>query len=145
MKRILILLTCIVALAAATDALAAGHRAKLRLRGTNLGKILVNGSGFTIYEFTRDRRDRDNCVRMSGCTSIWPPVTTTGKAVAGPGVKASLTGSIPLSNGVRQVTYAGHPLYTYAEDGGPGQTFYVGQSQFGGTWFALNAAGHTVK
>jgi predicted lipoprotein with Yx(FWY)xxD motif len=47
--------------------------------------------------------------------------------------------------GARQVTCAGHPLYTYIADAGPGDTSYVGQSQFGGKWFAPNAAGQIVK
>lgn len=145
MKRILILLICIVALAAAAGAAAAGHRAKLELARTSLGKIVVNGRRFTVYEFTRDRRNKDNCVTTPDCASIWPPLMTSGKAVAGKGLKARLVGSISLGQGARQVTYAGHPLYTYSGDSGPGQTFYVGASQFGGRWYALDAAGHTVK
>ncbi len=62
-----------------------------------------------------------------------------------PGIKRGLIGTIKLASGVKQVTYAGHPLYTYIGDSGPGDTSYVGFSQFGGTWFALNAAGHAVK
>jgi hypothetical protein len=42
-------------------------------------------------------------------------------------------------------TYAGHPLYTYSADSGPGKTSYVGAKQFGGTWYAINASGGTVK
>jgi predicted lipoprotein with Yx(FWY)xxD motif len=144
-KRILILLTCLAALTAATTALAAGHRARLKLGATDLGKLVENGRGFTVYMFTRDRRNKDNCVLVPSCASFWPPLTTSGKALAGHGVKAKLIGSISLGHGVRQVTYAGHPLYTYSGDTGPGQTFYVGASQFGGQWFALNAAGHAVK
>ncbi|MFI4993711.1 MAG: hypothetical protein ACHQCH_08880 [Solirubrobacterales bacterium] len=49
------------------------------------------------------------------------------------------------SAGGKQVTYAGHPLYTYSGDSGPGETSYVGEKQFGGTWYAINASGHTVK
>jgi predicted lipoprotein with Yx(FWY)xxD motif len=143
MKRVSILLACIAMLAAATTAVAAGHRAKLKLANTDLGKIVVNGGGFTVYMFTADRRNKDNC--STGCKSVWPPVTTSGRAVAGPGIKRRLIGSISLGHGVRQVTYAGHPLYTYIADGGPGDTSYVGFNQFGGRWFALNAGGHAVK
>jgi predicted lipoprotein with Yx(FWY)xxD motif len=49
------------------------------------------------------------------------------------------------STGGKQVTYAGHPLYTYSGDSGPGQTSYVGAKSFGGTWYAINASGGTVK
>jgi predicted lipoprotein with Yx(FWY)xxD motif len=143
MRRTSILLTCLALLVAATAALGAGQRAKLKLVNTSLGKIVANGRGFTVYMFTRDRRNKDNC--SSPCKGVWPPVTTSGKPIAGPGIKRALIGTIPLRRGVRQVTYAGHPLYTYSADGGPGSTFYVGFNQFGGRWFALNAAGRAVK
>jgi hypothetical protein len=42
-------------------------------------------------------------------------------------------------------SYAGHPLYTYSGDSGPGETSYVGAKQFGGTWYAINASGNTVR
>ena len=120
-------------------------RAKLQLRHTHVGTILVNSRGFTLYAFTADGRNRDNCQNKAGCLSVWPAVKTSGKAIAGPGVKASLIGTITLKNGVKQVTYAGHPLYTYIADTGPGQTFYVNIFQFGGFWPAVNAAGKEVK
>jgi predicted lipoprotein with Yx(FWY)xxD motif len=107
--------------------------------------IIVNTRGFTVYAFTRDGRDKDNCAQVSGCPSVWPPVTTSSKAIAGRGVNSRLIGTITLKNGVKQVTYAGHPLYTYVADSGPGQTFYVNVSQVGGRWPALNAAGNKVQ
>jgi predicted lipoprotein with Yx(FWY)xxD motif len=72
-------------------------------------------------------------------------VTTKGKPVAGPGVKQRLLGTIKLKNGKLQVTYNGHPLYTYVADGAPHQTFYVNQFQAGGRWPAVNAAGKLVR
>jgi predicted lipoprotein with Yx(FWY)xxD motif len=122
----------------------AARSAKLQLRHTALGSILVNRGGHTVFVFTRDSRNRDRCAPLAGCTGIWPLVTTGGRPALGPGVKRSLVGTIKV-DGARQVTYAGHPLYTYIGDAGPGDTSYVGQSQFGGKWFALNAAGHVVK
>jgi predicted lipoprotein with Yx(FWY)xxD motif len=146
-KRIFIiaLATAATALAATGPASAAGHRATLKLRKTNLGMLLVNGRGFTLYAFTRDRRNTDNCKKSRACLQLWPAVTTTGRPIAGPGVKRGLIGTIPFKRGVRQVTYAGHPLYTYADDFSPGQTSYVNILQFGGRWPALNAAGQEVK
>jgi predicted lipoprotein with Yx(FWY)xxD motif len=127
------------------DASAHSSRAvTVTLRHTSLGSILVNSSGATVYEFTRDRGDKDSCMSVSGCTAVWPPLRTSGRPVAGPGVKASLLSTITLSGGVKQVTYAGHPLYLYTA-GGAGETSYVGVSSFGGTWDALSATGATVK
>jgi predicted lipoprotein with Yx(FWY)xxD motif len=149
MKRLMTLLLATAAILpvgishAATGAHAA-RSAKLQLRHTALGSILVNGGGHTVFAFTRDSRNHDRCAGTAGCTGIWPMVTTTGTPTLGPGVKRSLLGTIKVA-GARQVTYAGHPLYTYIGDSGPGDTSYVGQSQFGGRWFALNATGHIVK
>jgi predicted lipoprotein with Yx(FWY)xxD motif len=134
-----------VASLTAALASASGSGTKLQLRRTNVGTILVNSGGFTIYAFTRDARNKDNCANVSGCLSVWPPVTTSGKVIAARGVNSRLIGTITLKTGVKQITYAGHPLYTYIADSGPGQTFYVNVSQFGGRWPALNAAANEVK
>jgi predicted lipoprotein with Yx(FWY)xxD motif len=132
-----------VPIAAASAKTAGGG--KLSLRKTSLGKILVNARGRTLYAFTKDAKNRDRCMSTPGCTSTWPVVTTKGKPRAGAGVKGSMLGSITLSDGSHQVTYGGRPLYTYAADSSAGETDYVGASQFGGTWLAVNAAGKTVK
>jgi predicted lipoprotein with Yx(FWY)xxD motif len=123
----------------------AGRVAKVQLRHTSLGKILVDASGFTLYRFTKDARNKDACVKISGCTNTWPPLRTSGNPIAGPGVRASLLSTIRLPGGAKQVTYAGHPLYDYAPASERGETAYVSATQFGGTWYAVNAAGSTVK
>lgn len=124
----------------------AASRPTVKLAQSSLGKILVTGSGRTLYAFTRDGRNTDRCLQVRGCTGVWPMLTSAHKPTAGPGVKASLLGSISLPHrSARQVTYAGHPLYTYSGDSSPAATDYVGISQFGGTWLAVNAAGKTVK
>jgi predicted lipoprotein with Yx(FWY)xxD motif len=133
------------ATAQATPTAHAAGAAKVQLRRTSLGKILVNSSGFTLYRFTRDPRNKDTCVMVSECTQVWPPLTTSGRPVAGPGVKSSLLSTIKLSNGRKQVTYAGHPLYLYQPASERGETTYAGTVQFGGSWDAVNAAGKLVK
>jgi predicted lipoprotein with Yx(FWY)xxD motif len=124
---------------------AAATPAKVSLKKTTLGMILVNGRGRTLYAFTKDSRNKDRCVTTSGCTSTWPVVTSHGKPQGGPGVKGSMLSTIKLPGGSRQVTYAGHPLYTYVGDSSAGATDYVGISAFGGTWLAMNSAGKTLK
>ena len=129
-------------------ALAASHAggAKINLESTKkFGKILDNSKGFTIYAFTKDSRNKNACQNIGGCQGAWPPVVTTGKPVAGAGVKQSLLGTIKLKNGKTQVTYNGHPLYTYIGDSSPHETTYVNLFQFGGYWPAVNAAGALVK
>ncbi len=114
--------------------------ATVQLRHTSLGSILVSSSGRTLYEFTRDRANKNSCAAIRGCSQAWPSLRVSGRPTAGSGVKASL-----LSTSGGQATYAGHPLYLYSGDSGPGKTSYVGVKQFGGTWYALNASGGAVK
>ncbi len=151
MKRTYVFLTVALASAAsaatvasAQTSLSAAHAtraATVQLRHTNLGNILVSSSGRTLYEFTRDHANKNSCTAISGCSAVWPSLRASGRPTAGSGVKASL---LSTTSG-NQVTYAGHPLYTYSGDSGPGKTSYVGAKTFGGTWYAINASGGTVK
>jgi predicted lipoprotein with Yx(FWY)xxD motif len=147
MRRTSILLAATALLATGTAAVASASSRgeKLQLRRTGVGTILVNGRSRTVYAFTRDSRNKDACQGISGCLHVWPPVTSAGKPIAGSGIKSSLLGTITIKGGAKQVTYAGHPLYTYSGDSGPGQTGYVNFSAFGGRWPALNASGNEVK
>jgi predicted lipoprotein with Yx(FWY)xxD motif len=117
----------------------------VNLAKTARGYILVSSTGFTLYEFTKDSSGMDTCVEISGCSHFWPALTVTGAPTAGPGVKASLLSTITLPGGTSQVTYAGHPLYTYSGDSGPGETDYVGARAFGGYWYALRRRGQAVR
>lgn len=146
MKRMMIATLAVAAVAAAVAGPAAARtsRTTLKLKKTSVGTILVNGRGFTLYAFTKDRRNRNACAGISGCPAVWPVVSGATRPMLGPGVKRSLVGTITVK-GKKQLTYGGHPLYTYVADSGPGQTFYVNVMQFGGRWPAVNAAGHEVK
>ena len=130
---------------AASSPAQAAKVAKVQLRKTTLGRILVDSSGFTLYRFMIDPRNKDRCVMVSECAHVWRPLTTSGRPTAGPGVNASLLSTIRLPNGKKQVTYAGHPLYGYSPATERGETAYIGVEQFGGAWDAVNAAGRAVK
>lgn len=119
--------------------------ATVNLAKTARGYILVSSTGFTLYEFTKDSSGKDSCVEISGCPHFWPALPVTGAPTAGTGVKASLLSTITLPDGTSQVTYAGHPLYTYSGDSGPGETGYVGVRAFGGYWYALRRSGRAVR
>jgi predicted lipoprotein with Yx(FWY)xxD motif len=118
---------------------------RIGLRHTRMGTLLVNRHGFTLYVFSRDRPRSDRCVGLSGCSSVWGPVTSKGRPLAETGVKSSRLGTIRLPGGRRQVTYFGHPLYTYSFDSGPGRTNYIGVRQFRGVWRAITATGKTIS
>jgi predicted lipoprotein with Yx(FWY)xxD motif len=121
-----------------------GSASTLKLAKTSKGSILVDSRGFTAYLFTADHGDSNQCVKVKGCTSIWPPLTVKGNPHAGSGVVKSMLGTIRLPNGARQLTYAGHPLYRYTGDSSPANTSYIGATSFGGTWLAVSATGKAV-
>jgi predicted lipoprotein with Yx(FWY)xxD motif len=148
LASVLVSAACAATVASAQESPPTAHSSRaatVGLRHTRLGEILVTSSGSTLYEFTRDRNDKNSCAAISGCSEAWPSLKTSGSPTAGSGIKASLLSSINLPGGGKQVTYAGHPLYTYSGGYGPGETSYVGVEQFGGAWDAINASGHTVK
>ncbi len=131
---------------AAQGSTAAGAAAPtVELEQTGLGEILVDGSGHTLYLFTRDRHDKDSCAKVPGCLATWPALTTTRKPLAGPGVKSSLLGTIEFHGRLRQVTYAGHPLYTYAHDFVGRSTYNIGSDEYGGIWDAVLVSGAAVN
>jgi len=84
-------------------------------------------------------------VTTPGCAIFWPPLLTNGAPIAGPGVDASLLGSVSLPGGKTQVSYNGYPLYGYIFDLFPEATYYVGIKAFGGTWDAVTATGSLLK
>jgi predicted lipoprotein with Yx(FWY)xxD motif len=108
----------------------------------DLGTILVDSNGRTIYLFEKDSGTKSSC--FGGCASAWPPVRATGKPTAGDGLTASLIATTPRSDGGAQVTYNGHPLYLFAGDQAAGDTNGQGLTEFGGSWFALNSGGDPV-
>jgi len=98
--------------------------------------VLTNAKGFTLYWFAPDTPTTSKC--NGSCARYWPPVK--GPATAGPGVTGKL-GTITRSNGSKQATYNGHPLYTYVGDTAPGQDKGNGLNLSGGLWYAVKVSG----
>src|SRR5262249_60158973 len=100
--------------------------------------VLITVKGFILYWFAPDIFTRSNC--NGTCAGYWPPVTVTGTSAPGPGVTGKL-GTIKRSDGTIQVTYNGHPLYTYVGDTAPGQAFGNNLNLNGGLWHEMTAHG----
>jgi predicted lipoprotein with Yx(FWY)xxD motif len=115
----------------------------VEVRGTRLGKILVNSQGRTLYLFKKDSGGRSACT--GACARFWPPLRASGKPIAGRGVSSSKLGTIKRSDGKPQVTYKGHPLYTFQQDTKAGQTNGQGLTAFGASWFTLSQAGNQIR
>ena len=119
-----------------------GGPATIGVEKSGLGQIVDDGKGRTVYLFKKDKGTHSSC--SGACASTWPPVRVNGKPVPGTGVNASQIGTTKRSDGGRQVTYNGHPLYTYTGDQKPGDTNGQGLNTFGGSWFAISPAGDQV-
>jgi predicted lipoprotein with Yx(FWY)xxD motif len=105
----------------------------------NLGKVLVDSKGFTLYDFHKDKGTTSSC--YGACAQSWPPLLTEGKPQAGEGAMASKLGTTNRNDGTTQVTYAGRPMYTFVEDKKPGEANGNDVSAFGGQWYALKPSG----
>jgi predicted lipoprotein with Yx(FWY)xxD motif len=101
--------------------------------------VVTNAQGFTLYSFAPDTGTASKCT--GACAQIWPPVT--GPAAAGQGVTGTL-GTITRSDGAKQITYNGHPLYTYTADTAPGQAKGNGLNVDGGVWHEVTASGQAA-
>jgi len=115
--------------AAASTGASAGAGAGLKTTTIGGTTILTNAKGFTLYSFAPDTPTASKC--YGSCAAYWPPATGTAPASTGlPGT----VGTITRTGGARQLTYNGHPLYTYIGDSAPGQANGNNLNLNGGLW-----------
>jgi len=104
----------------------------LATSNAQLGTILTNAQGGTLYYFLPERGGKIVC-SSSACTTYWPPsLTAGGNPTGGAGVTGQL--GVVMRAGGDQITYNTWPLYTFAGDKAPGQTTGQGVVAFGGKW-----------
>jgi predicted lipoprotein with Yx(FWY)xxD motif len=123
---------------AATGAAGTGPAAAGRLKTATIGgaTVLTNGKGFTLYSFAPDTATKSAC--YGSCAQYWPPVT--GSTTHAAGVPGTF-GTIKRTDGTSQVTYNGHPLYTYIGDSAPGQAHGNNLNLNGGLWHEITVSG----
>lgn len=111
-----------------------------------VGTVVVDGQGRTVYVLTADKSTNLTCNDANGCTKFWPdlPVDAGVTPTAGSGLTASLLSTMKSADGETYPTYHGWLMYEFVKDTGPGQANGVGVKSFGGTWYALSAAGTPV-
>lgn len=105
----------------------------------DLGMVLVDSKGMTLYEFEKDNGTESSC--YGECAKYWPPLLSKGEPQPSNGANASLLGTTERKDGTMQVTYNGRPLYLFIEDKKPGEANGNEFEGFGAKWFALNSAG----
>jgi predicted lipoprotein with Yx(FWY)xxD motif len=103
------------------------------------GMVIVDSKGFTLYDFHKDKGGKSSC--YGHCALAWPPLLTEGAPQPGNGASMSKLGTTKRTDGTTQVTYAGHPLYTFVGDEKPGEANGNDTSAFGAQWYALKGNG----
>jgi len=121
---------------------AAGDPATLGVGTVGLGEILVNSRARTVYLFKKDTGVTSTC--FGACATNWPPLRVTGRPTVGSAAKASLISTTTRSDGKPQVTYNGHPLYTFSGDEEAGDTNGEGVNAFGGIWYVVSPSGNQI-
>jgi predicted lipoprotein with Yx(FWY)xxD motif len=116
---------------------------KLKVISSDYGRILADGHGRALYEFTADHDKGSNC--SGDCATAWPPYIVKSAPAAVSGAKPGLVGTTRRSDGKLQATYAGHPVYYYEGDHSPGEVNCQAAVEFGGYWYVLRSNGWAVQ
>jgi predicted lipoprotein with Yx(FWY)xxD motif len=106
------------------------------------GTYLSGASGRAIYLWVADSGSKSNC--SAECAKVWPPVLTNGKPTAASGVSASDLATTTRSDGAKQVTYMGHPLYYFIADSSSDPTKGQGSDSFGAKWWLVAPSGSAI-
>lgn len=107
------------------------------VKTTSMGgaKVLTTAKGFTVYWFVIDPKNKSKC--YGSCSKYWPIVKGP---VSASGVSGTF-GTITRTDGTKQATWNGHPLYTYVGDTAPGQAKGNGLNISGGVWKEVVVSG----
>lgn len=105
-----------------------------------LGIWLTDQAGRTLYIYTVDKGTTSAC--YSACATAWPPLLTNGQVSVTGLLTAKDVGTTTRTDGTKQVTYGGHPLYYFKGDQAPGQTKGQGLQ---GVWFLLGPFANVMK
>ena len=112
--------------------------ATVAVASSDLGDILVDGEGMTLYLFVPDDQGAPTCT--DSCAETWP--LFEGPATAGEGADEGLLGTAEHPSGVTMATYNGWPLYYFAPDEQPGDTNGQG---VGGNWYVISPSGDAIE
>ncbi|MCX4823368.1 hypothetical protein OG883_26500 [Streptomyces sp. NBC_01142] len=125
---------------AAQPAAKPAKEVSVAMADSELGRILVDDSGRTLYGFTKDKPGASNC--DADCIAVWPALTSAKDVTAGPGTDAALLKETKLGEGAEQARYGDWPLYYYVGDAAPGD---VNGQGLDGEWFVVAADGKLIK
>ncbi|MCT7661358.1 COG4315 family predicted lipoprotein [Mycobacterium deserti] len=108
----------------------------------DLGQIIVDGTGRTLYAFSQDAANGPAC--YDACADSWLPLLAKGDPTGGTGIDVGAAATVPRRDGGNQVTYRGIPLYRYAGDKVDTDANGQGLDMFGGEWHVLTKDGRPL-
>ncbi len=126
----------------ATPVSSSSSAAAIGTASGSAGTYLTGAGGRAVYLWVADVNGQSAC--SGECAKAWPPVTTSGAPHASGSVSSSDLGTITRSDGTKQVTYHGHPLYYFAGDAGAGSTTGQGNNGFGAKWWLVSTSGNAI-
>ena len=106
------------------------------------GTYLTGASGRAVYLWDADTGHMSTC--FGACAKAWPPVITKLAPAASGGAQRSDLGTTTRSDGLKQVTYKGHPLYYFVGDSRSGDVAGQGSNNFGAKWWLVNESGSAI-
>ncbi len=124
----------------------AANAAKVEVQQSKqYGPFLAEGSGMPLYIFSTDTQGQGSAKASSscksGCATAWPPATASTKPTAGSKIDSAKLATITRSDGKKQLTYNGWPLYTFSKDKASGPPSGQGKQAFGGHWYLITPNG----
>jgi predicted lipoprotein with Yx(FWY)xxD motif len=131
---------------ASSGATATTGPAEITVASTKFGKAITDAKGMTLYLFQPDTTTKSTC--YGSCAVAWPPLLTNGTPkIEGSGLDQSKLGVTTRTDGTKQVTYGGHPLYYYVGDRSAGVIAGQNVNANGGLWLLVkpNGAADTAE
>jgi predicted lipoprotein with Yx(FWY)xxD motif len=119
---------------------AAGGAATVMVASSDLGDILVDGEGRTLYMFKPDEAGTPTC--YDDCEASWPPLTVTGDVSVGSGLDAATFTTVARTDGSMQVKAGNWPLYYFKNDAAPGD---INGQDVGDVWYVVSPAGEPIE
>ncbi|SDM16198.1 Predicted lipoprotein with conserved Yx(FWY)xxD motif [Modicisalibacter muralis] len=135
----------LLAMAGPASARSNGPDARVEVREQSpYGRYLTDSKGRSLYLFEQDKQGGTMSTCVDACANTWPPYTVTGDPTVGKGVVSSKLGTIEREDDIRQVTYAGWPLYYFSGDDRPGDALGQDVEHLGGEWYLITPKGEKV-
>lgn len=109
---------------------------------SDLGDILVDAEGNTLYMFVPDQEEDGEPTCYDECAEAWPAFEASDEPSAGDGVDQSMLGTVERTDGTEQVTYNNLPLYHFSGDESAGDTNGQGLND---VWWVLSPEGEPIR